>query len=125
MSRLTYHEMGEFGVIGINTFNCEKKLHERVMKLKDYEDTGLAPDEIIRMRTVDKAELASVYAENGELHREMRKLKAKVLTYEQIVKACDRIVRENEKLKEENNALRKQQEEEHKILKNVLEEMSR
>ena len=47
MKRLTFHEPdGRFGVAGMNEENQDDKMYMCVVKLKDYEDTGLNPDDI-------------------------------------------------------------------------------
>ena len=51
MKRLTFKEPnGKFGVIGMNDGNKEDKLYMCVYKLKDYEDSGLSPDDVDNLR---------------------------------------------------------------------------
>lgn len=38
MARLTFHEFGSFGVLGMNETNEHKKLYACVERLRDYED---------------------------------------------------------------------------------------
>lgn len=55
MQRLTFKEPnGNFGVIGMDSENEQKKLYICVLKLLDYEETGLNPDNVIRL--IDKVE---------------------------------------------------------------------
>ncbi len=49
MGRLTFSEDGKFGVVGMNADNEEEKLYGCICKLKDYENTGLSPDEVERL----------------------------------------------------------------------------
>lgn len=49
MGRLTYSEGGRFGVVGMNEANEKEKLYGCICKLKDYENTGLSPDEVERL----------------------------------------------------------------------------
>lgn len=45
-SRITYSVNGEFGIEGIDLTKLPAKLYSAVAKLKDYENTGLSPDEV-------------------------------------------------------------------------------
>ena len=49
-SRITYSENGEFGIEGIDLTKLPAKLYSAVAKLKDYENTGLSPDEVDRLK---------------------------------------------------------------------------
>ena len=63
--RLTFHRTdGSFGVDGVDLVNLESKLYMCIVKLKDYEDIGLNPDEVQRL----------IY-ENEDLKAELAKLK--------------------------------------------------
>lgn len=48
--RLTYSENGKFGVTGINLSTLDAKLYMCVCKLKDYENSGLMPDQVIALQ---------------------------------------------------------------------------
>lgn len=51
MGRLTYKESdGTFGVAGMNAENQEEKLYACVCKLLKYEDTGLSPDDVDKLK---------------------------------------------------------------------------
>lgn len=58
MGRLTYSEGGRFGVVGMNEANEEEKLYGCICKLKDYENTGLSPDEVERLLDDESCEPA-------------------------------------------------------------------
>ena len=45
-SRITYSVNGEFGIEGIDLTKLPARLYSAVAKLKDYENTGLSPDEV-------------------------------------------------------------------------------
>ena len=49
-SRITYSVNGEFGIEGIDLTKLPAKLYSAVAKLKDYENTGLSPDEVERLK---------------------------------------------------------------------------
>lgn len=50
MNRFTYKEPnGKWGIKGMNEENQEQKMYGVAAKLKDYEDTGLSPDQVERM----------------------------------------------------------------------------
>ena len=51
-SRITYSVNGEFGIEGIDLTKLPAKLYSAVAKLKDYENTGLSPDEVDRLKYV-------------------------------------------------------------------------
>ena len=46
MDRLTFCDNGRVGITGMNQRNESAKVIEAVNKLKEYEDTGLSPQEI-------------------------------------------------------------------------------
>lgn len=49
MRRLTHVETnGKICIVGINEDNWKAKMHACICKLKDYENTGLEPDEVNR-----------------------------------------------------------------------------
>lgn len=50
MIRLTFREKEKFGVVGMNEANQDKKLYSCVLKLIDYEDTGLSPNDILKLK---------------------------------------------------------------------------
>lgn len=51
MIRLTYSKPnGEFGIEGIDIKELDTKLYSAICKLKYYEDIGLNPDEVKRMK---------------------------------------------------------------------------
>ncbi len=50
MIRLTFRENYNFGVVGMNEENQDKKLYACVLKLIDYEDTGLSPNDILKLK---------------------------------------------------------------------------
>ena len=50
MIRLTFRENDKFGVVGMNEENQDKKLYSCVLKLLDYEETGLSPNEINKLK---------------------------------------------------------------------------
>lgn len=50
MIRLTFRENDKFGVVGMNEENQDKKLYACVLKLTDYEDTGLSPNDILKLK---------------------------------------------------------------------------
>lgn len=49
-SRITYSVNGEFGIEGIDLTKLPAKVYSAVAKLKDYENTGLSPDEVERFK---------------------------------------------------------------------------
>lgn len=64
MNRLTFEEPnGNFGVVGMNEGNKEAKLYACVCKLRDYELSGLSPDEVQRIQE-DKLETLDKYMRN-------------------------------------------------------------
>ena len=64
MKRLTYQESdGRFGVVGMKAGNEDKKLYACVCKLKDYENTGLSPDEIEKLNDFSQSQCAKLLAE--------------------------------------------------------------
>lgn len=50
MIRLTFRENDKFGVVGMNEENQDKKLYACVLKLTDYEDTMLSPNDILKLK---------------------------------------------------------------------------
>lgn len=50
MNRLTFREKEKFGVVGMNEANQYRKLYSCVLKLIDYEDTGLSPNDILKLK---------------------------------------------------------------------------
>lgn len=51
MKRLTYYESnGKWGVCEMNQMNEDQKMYAVASKLKDYENTGLQPNEVERMK---------------------------------------------------------------------------
>lgn len=50
MNRLTFRENDKFGVVGMNEENQDKKLYACVLKLTDYENTGLSPNDILELK---------------------------------------------------------------------------
>lgn len=86
MNRLTFHEKdGTFGVAGMNEENQDQKLYMCIVKLKDYEDKGLSPDEVEqltykiedlqaenkRLNDFEHSQCAQLLAENGKLKKEL------------------------------------------------------
>ena len=51
MNGLTFTEKdGSWGIKGMNEENEEKKMYAVACKLRDYEKTGLQPDEVLRLK---------------------------------------------------------------------------
>lgn len=51
MNNLTFIEPnGNWGVVGMNKENVEDKMLEVAMKLRDYEQTGMEPEEVAYMK---------------------------------------------------------------------------
>lgn len=46
MKRITYHsDNGTWGIEGFDIQRCPRELYGALCKLKDYEDTGMSPDD--------------------------------------------------------------------------------
>lgn len=70
MIRLTYSEPnGNWGIIGMNAENQDQKMYMVAAKLKDYEETGLSPDEVEKVNDFADSQLAKVLAELQQYKR--------------------------------------------------------
>ena len=50
--RLTFKEPdGKWGIVGMNKENEEQKMYDVACKLKDYEETGLSPQEVENLKS--------------------------------------------------------------------------
>lgn len=70
MNRLTFRGKEKFGVVGMNEANQDKKLYACVLKLVDYEDTNLSPNDILELKE-----------ENDQLKKELAELKLGEMPY--------------------------------------------
>ena len=59
MNRLTFRENDKFGVVDMNEENQDKKLYACVLKLTDYEDTELSPNDILKLKEEQKGKIKS------------------------------------------------------------------
>ena len=78
MKRLTFSENGKYGVVGMDENNKEEKLYWCVIKLKNYEETGLSPDEVEMLRDFGEEQHAKLLAENARLENDYAAIKKKL-----------------------------------------------
>ena len=75
MKRLTFREQnGIWGIVGMNADNENEKIYGCLNKLLDYEETGLEPADIIRL----KSKLEDMEENLQTIEKEFRQLKSKI-----------------------------------------------
>ena len=75
MKRLTFREQnGIWGIVGMNADNENEKIYGCLNKLLDYEETGLEPADIIRL----KSKLEDMEENLQTIEKELRQLKSKI-----------------------------------------------
>ena len=75
MKRLTFKEpSGKWGVVGMNADNENEKIYGCLNKLLDYEETGLEPADIIRL----KSKLEDMEENLQTIEKELGQLKSKI-----------------------------------------------
>lgn len=52
MGRLTFSKDGEWGLVNGDVKNVPTEIYGALCKLKDYENTGLSPDQIYQIDTM-------------------------------------------------------------------------
>lgn len=74
MKMLTFIEPdGTWGIVGMNNMNEEQKMYQVAAKLRDYERTGLQPDEVERLRDNAVRMIRAKLIEHGALLQEKEK----------------------------------------------------
>ena len=75
MKRLTFREQnGIWGIVGMNADNENEKIYGCLNKLLDYEETGLEPADIIRL----KSKLEDMEENLQTIEKELGQLKSKI-----------------------------------------------
>lgn len=75
MKRLTFREQnGRWGIVGMNADNENEKIYGCLNKLLDYEETGLEPADIIRL----KSKLEDMEENLQTIEKELGQLKSKI-----------------------------------------------
>lgn len=98
MIRLTFRENDKFGVVEMNEENQDKKLYACVLKLLDYEDTGLSPNDISKLKEENDSYnqtmkyLNKLRDENNQLKQQLKEEKEFT---EQYRKECANIQSKN------------------------------
>lgn len=89
MIRLTFREKEKFGVVGMNEANQDKKLYSCVLKLIDYEDTGLSPNDILKLKEENDSYnetmkyLNKLRDENNQLKQQQEEKNKEIARYKQ------------------------------------------
>lgn len=89
MIRLTFRENYNFGVVGMNEENQDKKLYACVLKLIDYEDTGLSPNDILKLKEENDSYnetmkyLNKLRDENNQLKQQQEEKNKEIARYKQ------------------------------------------
>lgn len=103
MIRLTFREKEKFGVVGMNEANQDKKLYSCVLKLIDYEDTGLSPNDILKLKEENDSYnetmkyLNKLRDENNQLKQQFAEKDKEIEKLRQIINTIQQNIRQYNK----------------------------